>query len=122
MGAKYEDGKWYYNGEQITLKMLIRIDSPPRTRIGNYVSDLLEKLGFATERMYRTSSEASPIWILGNPGDGKWHIYTGGWITTIVNRDTSGNFAFFYTPRGGWGTPLWQAYTPDPIFKKSPTD
>jgi len=116
LGAVYKDEKWYYNDKPVTLKILIRIDSPPRTRIGNYVADLLEQLGFKTERMYKTSREASPIWILGNPAKGEFHIYTGGWITTIVNRDQAGNFAFFYTPRGGWGTPLWQAYKPDPIF------
>ena len=101
LGAVYKDEKWYYNDKPVTLKILIRIDSPPRTRIGNYVADLLEQLGFKTERMYKTSREASPIWILGNPAKGEFHIYTGGWITTIVNRDQAGNFAFFYTPRGG---------------------
>lgn len=116
MGAVFSDGKWYYNDEHITLKMLIRIDSPPRTRIGDYVSNMLEDLGFATERMYRTSPEASPIWLLGNPANGEFHIYTGGWISTIVSRDDAENFAFYYTDRGGWGTPLWQAYEPDPLF------
>ena len=118
MGAVLEEGLWHYNDEPVTLKILIRIDSPPRTRIGDHVANMLEELGFVTERMYRTSAEASPIWIWGNPEDGEFHIYTGGWISTIVDRDEAGDFAFQYTPRGGWGSPLWQAYTPDPLFQE----
>jgi len=65
--------------------------------------------------MYKSSREAAPIWIRGNPADGQWHIYTGGWITTVVSRDDADVWAFFYTPLGR-PDPLWQAYKPDPIF------
>jgi peptide/nickel transport system substrate-binding protein len=116
MGAEFIEGGWYWEDEQITLEMLIRIDSPPRTRIGDYVSNLLEGLGFLTERSYRDSGEASPIWLFGDPADGVWHVYTGGWITELVVRDNSGTYAFHYTPRGMWGTSLGQAYDPDPLF------
>ena len=118
MGAEFVEGKWYYNDEHVTLKMLIRIDSPPRTRIGDYVSNMLEDLGFATDRMYRTSPEASPLWLWGNPDDGEWHVYTGGWITTVVVRDYGDTYSFHYTPRGMWASPLSAAYTPDPIFQE----
>jgi peptide/nickel transport system substrate-binding protein len=118
MGAEYVDGIWYWEDEIITLKMLIRIDSPPRTRIGDYVSNMLEDLGFATERSYKTSPESSPIWLFGEPANGEWHVYTGGWITELVDRDNSDNFAFFYTSRGMWGLPLGVAYDPDPLFQE----
>ncbi|NAZ24193.1 MAG: ABC transporter substrate-binding protein [Thermofilum sp.] len=114
MGATYKDGKWYYKGEPVVIKFLIRVEDQ-RRQIGDYVSDQLEKLGFTVERMYKTSREASPIWIRGNPADGQWHIYTGGWITTAVSRDDSSNFGYFYTPLGR-PEPLWQAYKPDPVF------
>lgn len=114
MGAEYKEGKWYYNGTQITIKMLIRTEDQ-RRQIGDYVADQLEKLGFATERMYRTSKEASPLWLFGDPADGQWHVYTGGWISTVIGRDDSDHFGFFYTPLG-IPVPLWQAYKPDPIF------
>jgi peptide/nickel transport system substrate-binding protein len=60
-------------------------------------------------------AEAYPIWFLGDPSDGLFLIFTGGWITTEVPRDLAGNFEFFYTSRG-YDVPLWQAYTPDPGF------
>ncbi len=114
MGAEFKDGKWYYKGKPVVIKFLIRVEDQ-RKQIGDYVSSLLEELGFTVERMYKTSKEASPIWLTGDPADGKWHIYTGGWITTVVSRDESDNFGFFYTPLGP-NVPLWQAYKPDPEF------
>jgi peptide/nickel transport system substrate-binding protein len=111
LGAvKNADGKWTYNDEVVTVILLIRNDGDgTRLAIGDYVADQLEKVGFATDRQYKTSSEASPIWIQGDPADGAFHIYTGGWITTAVSRDDGSNFQFFYTP-DGLGVPLWQAY------------
>lgn len=114
LDAELKDGKWYYKGEPVTLIFLIRVEDQ-RRQIGDYVASQLEKLGFTVDRQYKTSKEASPIWIRGNPADGKWHLYTGGWITTAVSRDDADNFGFFYTPRAALG-PLWSAYRPDPEF------
>lgn len=114
MGAEYKDGKWYYKGKPVVIKFLIRVEDQ-RRQIGDYVADQLEKLGFTVERMYKTAREASPIWIRGNPADGQWHIYTGGWITTAVSRDDADVWGYFYTPLGR-PEPLWQAYKPDPVF------
>lgn len=117
LGAvKNADGKWTYNGEIFTVIFIIRNDGDgTRLPIGDYVSNQLENIGFTVDRQYKTSSEASPIWIRGNPADGLWHIYTGGWITTAVSRDDGSNFQFFYTPKG-LGQPLWQAYKPSAEF------
>jgi len=114
LGAEMVDGTWHYEGEPVELTVLIRTEDERRD-IGDYVSSLLEDIGFVVERDYRTAAEASPIWIRGNPDDGEFHIYTGGWVTTVVSRDQSGNFNFFYTPRG-LAFPLWQAYTPAEEF------
>ncbi len=114
LGAEMRDGKWYYKDEPVTIIMLIRVEDE-RKQIGDYVANQLEDLGFTVDRQYKTSKEASPIWIGGDPAEGQWHIYTGGWITTAVDRDQGDNFDFFYTPRG-IGVPLWQAYKPAPEF------
>lgn len=114
MGCEFREGKWYYKGKPIVIKALIRTEDQ-RRQIGDYTSDQLEKLGFTLERIYKTSREASPIWLRGNPADGQWHFYTGGWITTAVSRDDADVWGFFYTPLGR-PEPLWQAYKPDPIF------
>ncbi len=114
MGAENVGGKWQYKGEDITLKMLIRTEDQ-RLEIGDYVSDLMEDLGFETDRMYRTSAEAAPLWLFGEPADGEWHMYTGGWISTVISRDDADAFAYYYTDMG-LPFPLYMAYENDPKF------
>ncbi len=104
------DGVWTFNGEPITLINLIRVEDE-RLQIGHYVANQLEELGFTVDRQEKTSSEASPLWILGDPSEGLWHVYTGGWITTAISRDEGGNFQVFYSPKSYMSVyPLWQAY------------
>jgi len=110
LGAELVDGVWSYNGEPVVLNAVIRTEDE-RLQIGDYVSNQLESIGFTVERLYRTSSEASPLWLQSDPAEGLWHFYTGGWITTAISRDDGDVFQFFYSPRSVYGfTPLWQAY------------
>lgn len=114
LGAERSGGRWLYKGEPVRITLLIRTDDA-RQRVGDYVANLLEDLGFMAERNYRTAEEASRIWIAGDPKAGAWHIYTGAWIATVINRDEAESFSYYYTPRGR-PEPLWQAYTPAPEF------
>lgn len=114
LGAELVDGKWYYDGEPVEIQILIRTEDE-RLEIGDYVGTLLENLGFDVIRDYRTAGEASPIWLSGDPNEGRFHIYTGGWITTVVARDQSTNPDYFYTTRG-LPFPLWANYDPAPEF------
>lgn len=111
-GVTREDGMYMYEGEQVVINLVIRNDSDgTRVPLGDYVGNQIESIGFATERMYRSSSEASPIWLLSDPADGEWHIYTGAWSATIIDRDEGDNFEFFDTPQSAYGfSPLWQAF------------
>ncbi|MFC1936091.1 ABC transporter substrate-binding protein [Chloroflexota bacterium] len=113
MGAVMADGVWTYNGEVVELIFLIRTDSDGTRRpIGDYVATQLESIGFVVDRQYKTSSEASPLWIGSNPSEGLWHFYTGAWGTGSINRDQGSNWQFFYSPKSVYGSvPLWQAYT-----------
>jgi len=124
MGAELVDGKWNYNGAPVTLIFLIRNDSDgTRVPIGDYVSNQLESIGFTVDRQYKTSSEASPLWVLGDPADGAWHIYTGAWSATIIDRDQGDNFQYYFTPSSPYSfSPLWQAYTPSEEFAKLADD
>ncbi len=108
------DGKWAYEGKTITIVFLIRTEDE-RKLIGDYVANQLEALGFAVDRQYKTRTEASPIWVRSDPAEGLWNVYTGGWITTAVERDAGSNFAFFYTNLL-YPIPLHQAYTPSEEF------
>ena len=114
LGAEMVDGVWTYNGEPVVLIGLIRTEDE-RLEIGDYVSNLLEDIGFTVERDYKTSAEASPCWLRGDPDEGCAHFYTGGWVSTAISRDEATNFSFFYTP-DGLPFPPWQAYNPSPEF------
>ncbi|TVP83698.1 MAG: ABC transporter substrate-binding protein, partial [Thioalkalivibrio sp.] len=114
LGASRENGEWRYQGEPVRVSVLIRTEDA-RKRVGDYVANLMEDLGFDVERLYRTAEEASRIWIAGDPQAGRWHLYTGGWVSTVINRDLAENFSYYYTPRGR-PEPLWQVYAPDPEF------
>lgn len=85
LGATLVNGKWYYKGEPVVLIGLIRPDDE-RMQIGDYFAAQLEDIGFTVDRQYR-SAEASPIWLAGDPAQGQWHWYTGGWVASVINRD-----------------------------------
>ncbi|HLE15001.1 MAG TPA: ABC transporter substrate-binding protein [Anaerolineales bacterium] len=112
MGATKTGDQWTFNGEPVTLIFLIRTDHDGTRRpVGDYVANQLESIGFTVDRQYKTSSEASPIWVGGNVADGLWHIYTGAWGATAIDRDMGDNFQFFSTPQSAYSfTTLWQAY------------
>lgn len=116
LGARLEDGRWIHEGAPVRITLLIRTEDA-RKQVGDYVANLLDELGFRAERMYRTAEQAAPIWIASDPAAGRWHIYTGGWVSTVINRDQAQNLADFYTPRGR-PSPLWQAYDPSPEFDR----
>jgi peptide/nickel transport system substrate-binding protein len=120
LGAEMVDGKWNYNGELVVLIGLIRVEDE-RLEIGDYVSNLLEDIGFTVTRDYKTSAEASPCWLRGDPDSGCAHFYTGGWVSTAISRDEATNFSFFYTP-DGLPFPPWQAYSPSTEFYAIATD
>lgn len=119
LGAELVNGKWQFNGEPVEIILLIRTEDE-RRQIGDYVGTQLEDIGFTVVRDYKTAAEASPIWLAGNPGDGLFHIYTGGWISTAISRDSGGDFEFFYTP-AGLPRPLWTTLQPTAEFQELAT-
>lgn len=114
LGAVKSGGKWQYRGQPVTLKFVIRTDHDGTRRpIGDYVSNQLESIGFTVDRMYKTSSEASPIWLRSDPFEGQWNLYTEAWGVTSLQRDQGNSFQFNDTPESSYGfSPLWQAFTP----------
>lgn len=114
LGATLVGGKWQFQGQPVTLTFLIRTEDE-RRQVGDYIAGLLEGIGFTVERRYGRAAELGPIWIGSDPAAGRWHLYTGGWISTVISRDEADNFDFFYTARGR-SDPLWQAYKPSSEF------
>jgi len=120
LGAVLEGGKWMYNGEPVELIGLIR-SNDQRLKTGDYVANQLEELGFTVTRQYGGGIDLGPVW-QGDPDLGRWHFYTGAWINTVIARDESSNFGFFYTNLWSEGAamyPLWRAYVNDPGFHEA---
>ncbi len=112
LGAEMINDIWTYKGKPVELRILIRTDDA-RELVGDYIGNILEGTGFKVQRMYRNAAESSAIWIGSDPKAGRWHLYTGGWAATMINRDLAGVLDDFYTPRGRPYS-LWQTYDPDP--------
>ncbi len=109
------DGKWQFNGQPIVLDYVIRTEDE-RKQIGDYVANQFETIGFTVNRMYKTSKEASPIWIQSDPADGQWSMYTAGWVGTAISRDDGSNFANFYS-KLVYPYKIFQIYTNPPEFE-----
>jgi peptide/nickel transport system substrate-binding protein len=110
MGATMENGVWSFNGEPINIIFLIR-NEDTRLLIGGYLATQLEDLGFQVERVERTSAELSPIWNAGDPALCEWHLYTGAWSQTSIDRESTFSFEQYYTNRVlPW--PLHALYAP----------
>lgn len=124
LGAEKSGGQWTFNGEPVTIIMLIRTDHDgTRVPVGDYVASQLESIGFTVDRQYKTSSEASPIWVGGNVADGLFHIYTGAWGATAIDRDQGDNFQFYSTAQSAYSfTTLWQAYACGEEFEEIADD
>jgi peptide/nickel transport system substrate-binding protein len=118
MGAEMVNGKWQYNGKPVELIGVIRTEDE-RLELGDYLANQLEDIGFTIRREYKTSAEASPLWLRSNPNEGQWHFYTGGWVVNWVLRDESSQFDDMYTTRSPMaGTPLFDAYRPAAAFDR----
>jgi len=98
MGATLEDGTWTFNGEPINIILLIR-NEDTRLQIGGYLATQLEDMGFTVERVERTSGELAPLWIDADPTLCEWHLYTGAWSQTVVDRESTFSFEQYYTNR-----------------------
>lgn len=114
------DGKFQYKDKPITLTFIIRSDGDgTRKPLGDYISNQLESVGFTVDRQYKKSSEASPIWIGSDPVDGKWNMYTAGWISPGLTRDEKNQFQQMYLPSSQQGLSVFLANTSvDPEFQK----
>ncbi len=118
------DGKWQYKGKPVDLIFVIRNDGDlTRKPMGDYVATQLESVGFTVERDYKSSSEASPIWIGSDPADGQWNLYTAGWLNAGLTRDEGNSFQQMYAPDSQQGLSVFLDNTTiDPAFQKAADD
>lgn len=103
---KKQDGMWYFDGQPVTLKFIIRTEDE-RKDIGLYVADLLEKkVGFKVERLLWDRQKAGQVVFAKPPSNYEWNIYTGGW------GGTSGIPSVWIDDYTAWFYAAWYGYVP----------
>lgn len=111
LGAKKgNDGKWYYNGKPVVVKMNIRVQDE-RKEIGDIIASKLEEVGITVERNYVKSPHGVYD---GDPTACEWQIYTEGWLTTSLTKYDFWQFVAFYSRYLGWIAP-WGDYKNETI-------
>ncbi len=119
LGYTIEDGKYMFNGEPAEVVFLIRSDGDlTRKAWGNYLADNMEAVGFTVERREGAGSDLSPIWIQGDPAEGQWHMYTGGWGASVLDRDQANIFQEMFLNTSAQGIPVFLANESDPEFQE----
>ncbi len=103
---KRADGFWYFNNEPVTIKFIIRVDDPNgRLRLGEYVSNQLEKAGLKVERLLWDRSKAgTTVYGGSDPKDLVWQMYTEGWGAGATRAFWEHIVAQMYAP--------WYGYMP----------
>ena len=124
MGAEKVNGKWYYNGNPVTINFIIRIEDE-RREIGDALASALDKEGFTVNREYMSFGQAIPIVYGTNPADLQWSLYTEGWGKSGIDKYDFGTINQFGAPWYGWlpgyGVSTWWNYknsTIDKLCKK----
>ena len=83
-GAVKEDDRWTFNGNPITIKILIRLDDAARSSIGEDLASRLEGIGITVQKEYGDLNKANSVVYGSDPQDFQWHIYTEGFAGTSV--------------------------------------
>ena len=118
-GYELKDGKFDKDGKPLEVVFLIRNDGDGTRKLwGNYLADQMEEVGFTVVRQEGTGADLGPIWISGDPAEGQWHLYTGGWGASVLNRDQSDIFQEMYLNTSAQGIPVFMANESDPEFQE----
>jgi peptide/nickel transport system substrate-binding protein len=117
-GCTMQEGKWYYEGEPVTVKFVIRTEDQRRDE-GDQIATALEAVGFTVDRMYMQFGQAIPIVYGSDPAELQWHLYTEGWGKSALTKYDSSTINQFHAPWYTWMPgflePGFWSYTNDTI-------
>ncbi len=90
---------WLYDGEPIELTGLFYTSwDPVRTAIGEYVGEQIERMGFVfTPRYWEGWFGPPPHNDEAEIISGGWNLYTGGWMSSELSRDSGYWYLYFHT-------------------------
>jgi len=100
------DGKWSFNGNGITIKIVTRVEDERRD-IGDLIRAALEGLGFQVAPVYQQFGPATLSVYASDPKTFQWHIYTEGWGRGGATRYDDAGINQFAAPWLG-NMPGWQ--------------
>lgn len=114
-GASKIDGKWFYNGSPMVVRILIRSDDVSRKSMGELISSELEKFGFLVQRDYGDLNKANDVVYGTNPQELRWQIYTEAFAGTsaFVRYNPvvpSQMYAPYFGKMPGWQNPSFWNY------------
>lgn len=81
-GATNQGGKWFFKGNPINIKILIRSDDPQRLSMGELVASELQSAGFNIQTDFGDLNKANPIVYGSDPQDFLWQVYTEAYAGT----------------------------------------
>ncbi|MFQ6010548.1 MAG: ABC transporter substrate-binding protein, partial [Nitrososphaerales archaeon] len=118
-GATLQEGKWFYNEDQVTIKFLIRSDDPVRKSIGELLSSNLEEIGFTVDKEFGDLTKAFDVVYGSNPTQLEWQLYTEGWQRSAFVKFDTVSIAQMYGPwfgnMPGWGESTYWGYENDTL-------
>ncbi len=93
--------------ETVTIVFLIRVEDE-RRQIGDYVANLLEKVGIKVQRVYIERGQVFKLVYGADPRALDWHIYTEGWVSTAESPWIEWDIAWYYASWYYGLLPTWQ--------------
>ena len=114
------DTFWQWNGADLTVKVLIRVDEPNgRLKEGRYIADQIEKAGIRVERLEWDRAKCIEVAYKDDPARYEWNIYTEGWGAGDTRRYWDNIVSQWYAPwqgyQAGGANPHFWRYTNDEI-------
>jgi len=111
---KGTDGFWYFDGQAVSIKFLIRADEPAgRLPLGRYLAARIEKAGIRVQRLERDRS-ALALAYFTDPAELAFHVYAESWAPRTKESDWVRILGQQYAPGNGTmpggADPSWWRY------------
>ena len=133
-GATFTGGHWMYKGQLVTIGLFDRTDDPIRHAFMQYLNSQLQNLGFTTNLISGTLSDAETVVFGSDPVNATWDIYPasnsqiyGYYDSNALNFYSAGYYndlpasdSYGTNWVGGWDNTTQEAYSTS-LYNKADT-